>query len=68
MENSKDCRKCLHTEMGKNCMKKFLIFLVFPLTTAAGQIQPVVDINGKLQYPSTSTFKIANDIASDSTT
>ena len=49
-------------------MKKLLIFLVFPLITVFGQIQPVVDINGKLHYPSTSTFKIANDIASDSTT
>ena len=52
--------------MGKNCMKKLLIFLVFPLITVFGQIQPVVDIDGKLQYPSASAFKTSNDIASDS--
>ena len=43
-------------------MKKFLIFLIFPITTVLGQYQVISDVGGVLQFPSASDFKEANAI------
>ena len=43
-------------------MKKFLIFLIFPITTVLGQYQVISDVSGALQFPSASDFKEANAI------